>query len=286
METKEERERRKIVERKFGGNVELAAVLASVYPQSAEREMKRYLKRYTRELQKIIRDTDEKIASGKPKKAVLRHAKKEIEELSLKYNPKRKMGEISQLVTNIEEAQFRRSFKKTVGLDMPEFDKEMFKEERDDWVLGTLGLIGLFLLGTNQKLDKAVDMPKDKAREQVQKVLKESTEVGEIARNRVGDLMAGINTKIYDTFGIKRYVWRTRRDSKVRECHKSFDGHIFRVDQPPEIWYMTKHGRVYTGRHCHPGEDYNCRCRAIPLFTREAVYTILTREKWKKKLVA
>ena len=286
METKEERERRKIVERKFGGNVELAAVLASVYPQSAEREMKRYLKRYTRELQKIIRETDEKIASGKPKKAVLRQAKKEIEQLSLKYNPKRKMGEISQLVTNIEEAQFRKSFKKTVGLDMPEFDKEMFKEERDDWVLGTLGLIGLFLLGTNQKLDKAVDMPKDKAREQVQKVLKESTEVGEIARNRVGDLMAGINTKIYDMFGIKRYVWRTRRDSKVRECHKAFDGHIFRVDQPPEIWYMTKHGRVYTGRHCHPGEDYNCRCRAIPLFTREAVYTILTREKWKKKLVA
>ena len=315
--TKEEREKRKIIERKFGGSTELAAVLASVYPQSAEREMKRYLKRYTRELKKIVKEADDKIASGKPKKAVLRHAKKEIEQLSLKYNPSREIGKISQQVTNIEEAQFRKSLKKTVGVDMPQFDKDTFKDEQDDWTIGTLGLIGLFLLGVNQKLDKAagedvekkkdtpkitvggveaerrekkvekpVEMTRDQIRKELRKISAEADDIGEIARNRVGDLMAGVNTKIYGMFGIKRNVWRTRRDAKVRDCHKSFDGHIFRVDQPPEIWYGTKHGRVYTGRHCHPGEDYNCRCRAIPLFTREAVYTILTREKWKKELEA
>lgn len=302
MVTKEEREQRKIIERKFGGSAELVAVLASVYPQSAEREMRRYLKRYTRELKKIVKETDEKIASGKPKKAVLRHAKKEIEQLSKKYNPKREMAKISQQITGIEEAQFRKSFKKTVGVDMPQFDEDMFKDERDSWVIDTLSLIGIFLLSVNQKLEKVSEgseesgrktertkeapMTRERVRAELKKVSDDAEEIGGIARNRVGDLMAGVNTKIYGMFGIKRYVWRTRRDSIVRDCHKSFDGHIFRVDQPPEIWYMTKHGRVYTGRHCHPGEDYNCRCRAIPLFTREAVYTILTREKWKKELGA
>jgi len=46
------------------------------------------------------------------------------------------------------------------------------------------------------------------------------------------------------------YIWRTRLDSKVRSSHAINDGRIFSWGNPPA-----------TG---HPGEDYNCRCRAIP----------------------
>ena len=42
----------------------------------------------------------------------------------------------------------------------------------------------------------------------------------------------------------------TRGDGKVRPSHQSNDGKIFSWDNPPP-----------TG---HPGEDYNCRCRAEP----------------------
>lgn len=280
MEKLEEREQLKLIDRKFRSRVELVSVLASVYPQSAEREMRRYLNKYSFGLYKIIRKAQKDIASGEPKKRVLRRSKKQIEQLSLKYDPTSAIGKISSQIEGIEEAQFRKSFKKTIGVDMDKFDKDMFQEERDDWIVGTVGLIGLYLMSVNKQLDKAEE--DDNVQESLQKIVDEHGGIREIARNRVGDFTASVNSKIYSTFGIKRYVWRTRRDHKVRDCHRSFDGHIFRVDQPPEIWYMTKHGRVYTGRHCHPGEDYNCRCRAIPLFTREAVLTILTREKWKK----
>lgn len=237
---------------------------------------------------KIIRKAQKDIASGERKKRVLRRCKKEIEELGQKFNPIGEIDKISRQIEGIEETQFRRSFKKTIGVDMEQFDKDTFKNERDDWVYGTIGLIALYLMNVNKKLDD-IEEGKRGAKETVEsldKIVNEYGGIGEIARNRVGDFSASVNSKIYSMFGIKRYVWRTRRDHKVRDCHKSFDGHIFRVDQPPEIWYMTKHGRVYTGRHCHPGEDYNCRCRAIPLFTKEAVLTILTREKWKKELGA
>ena len=61
--------------------------------------------------------------------------------------------------------------------------------------------------------------------------------------------------------------WKTVHDSRVRDCHQSFDGKIFSWDDPPEIWYKTKtRGIVHTGRRCHPGEDYCCRCAAIPVF--------------------
>lgn len=48
----------------------------------------------------------------------------------------------------------------------------------------------------------------------------------------------------------KRYVWRAQRDERVRPSHRVRDGRIFSWSNPPD-----------TG---HPGEDYNCRCEAIP----------------------
>lgn len=62
-----------------------------------------------------------------------------------------------------------------------------------------------------------------------------------------------------------RYVWRTRRDEKVRKTHRMNDGRIFSWDDRPE-----------TG---HPGEAENCRCEAIPYRPGEtefAFHTITT----------
>ena len=47
------------------------------------------------------------------------------------------------------------------------------------------------------------------------------------------------------------YEWRTRGDGRVRSSHRENDGQVFSWDNPPP-----------TG---HPGEDYGCRCRAIPV---------------------
>jgi len=47
-----------------------------------------------------------------------------------------------------------------------------------------------------------------------------------------------------------QYVWETRGDAKVRLSHRRNEGKIFRWDTPPP-----------TG---HPGQDYNCRCLALP----------------------
>lgn len=59
-----------------------------------------------------------------------------------------------------------------------------------------------------------------------------------------------------------RYVWRTRRDEKVRKTHRMNDGRIFSWDDPPE-----------TG---HPGEAENCRCEAIPYRPGETEFAFHT----------
>jgi len=48
------------------------------------------------------------------------------------------------------------------------------------------------------------------------------------------------------------YIWRTRRDGKVRSAHAERDGQVFSWENPPEGG--------------HPGVDFNCRCTAEPFF--------------------
>jgi SPP1 gp7 family putative phage head morphogenesis protein len=87
-----------------------------------------------------------------------------------------------------------------------------------------------------------------------------------IARDQTAKLNGRITQKQHRDAGVTRYKWSTSGDERVRECHGSFDGKIYSYDSPPEIWYSTKKGIVYTGRHCNPMEDYQCRCCAIPVF--------------------
>lgn len=54
------------------------------------------------------------------------------------------------------------------------------------------------------------------------------------------------------------YVWRTRRDERVRSSHREFDGHLIAWDDPPEVG--------------HPGHEPNCRCVAIPYVRSRTEY--------------
>jgi|GEM_PF-5548539 len=68
--------------------------------------------------------------------------------------------------------------------------------------------------------------------------------------------------------GIRRYIWRTQEDERVRASHAANDGKIFEWDSTPP-----------TG---HPGADYGCRCFAEPILdgaqetpTAETAFAIL-----------
>ncbi|MCC8066035.1 MAG: minor capsid protein [Clostridiales bacterium] len=93
-----------------------------------------------------------------------------------------------------------------------------------------------------------------------------------LARDQVATLNAQVTKMQQTDAGVKRYKWSSSNDSRVRDCHKALNGQTFSWDDPPEMWYMTKtKGKVFTGRRCHPGEDYCCRCVALPIFDWETV---------------
>lgn len=94
-----------------------------------------------------------------------------------------------------------------------------------------------------------------------------------IARDQVAKLNAAITQYQQRDVGVEQYKWLTSRDERVRkgdkmakgvidpmgDNHARLEGKIFRWDTPPLVDRKRR-------RACHPGEDYQCRCCAIPVF--------------------
>lgn len=72
-----------------------------------------------------------------------------------------------------------------------------------------------------------------------------------IARDQTLKLNAKINETHQTSAGVTSYVWSTSGDERVREEHAALAGETFDWSSPPEPG--------------HPGEDYQCRCVALPV---------------------
>lgn len=79
-----------------------------------------------------------------------------------------------------------------------------------------------------------------------------------LARQESSLLVSKYRETRYKASGLNRYKWSTSEDARVRHDHKILDGKIFDWDHPP----VTDEA---TGARNNPGEDYNCRCVAIPI---------------------
>lgn len=85
-----------------------------------------------------------------------------------------------------------------------------------------------------------------------------------IARDQTLKLNSQITKTRQTRAGISRYVWTTSGDERVRgqngesDNHYDLDGKTFAWNDPPVVDEKT-------GRRCHPGEDYQCRCVAFPV---------------------
>jgi len=77
-----------------------------------------------------------------------------------------------------------------------------------------------------------------------------------IARTEVARTASGLTMARATHIGSTHYIWRTSRDSTVRESHKNMEGKVCAWDDPPE---------VEPGKHYHAGMFPNCRCFPEPI---------------------
>jgi len=72
-----------------------------------------------------------------------------------------------------------------------------------------------------------------------------------IARDQTLKLLGQINEERQTAAGVESYEWSTSNDERVRDEHQILEGTTQSWDSAPEPG--------------HPGEDFQCRCVAVPI---------------------
>lgn len=79
-----------------------------------------------------------------------------------------------------------------------------------------------------------------------------------LARDQVLKFNAQLTESRQTAAGVTHYEWSTSGDERVRPAHAELDGTIQSWADPPVVDEKDD-------RRAHPGEDYQCRCVAIPI---------------------
>lgn len=177
-----------------------------------------------------------------------------------------RLNTVANVNRKLTVKEWKKVIGKTLGINILEdyYDGEYFREALEKWV--------------NENVDLIVTIPNDML-DDMKRVILESYLNGDtvtsitkkiercygvtksharlIASDQMGKLSSQLSRYQQTKAGVSKYVWRTAGDNRVRETHKALDRKTFSWDNPPVV--------DKKGRRCHPGEDYHCRCIAVPV---------------------
>lgn len=275
----------KAVKGKFKGRQTLNAKAAPIYPSALERQYRGIADSYMRIVNQVVSEHLPKIqaAAGEHKDGTRTDGindlmsiilstfsimSDELQKRTDEFNIYAKLKELSELTTKLSIRQWKKVVSQTLGLDIFDdyYSGQFYQEMLDDWVSQNVALIKTIPQETLDGIREIVYEGFGNGRtttsilEEIQRTYSMSKKHARmIARDQMAKLNADLAKRQQTDAGVEEYKWSTARDVRVRPRHKHLNGKTFRWDDPPVV--DTK-----TGRRCHPGQDYQCRCVAIPVF--------------------
>lgn len=278
----------------FGRRKRIASSYVPLYPQNAERELRTLARAYTRILKKEITNHLPEIMEAYKKTRrndsredgffdltqeiarVFQDIGQAFEKKIARFGLRKKVAKVATGTRNTAYREWKLCVKKTVGLDLIDnyYNKDFYSSIMEPWIDNSVSMIQSI---PQEELGKMRDIISDGFRNdksiaeitaQIRQEYKVSYGKAQfLARDQIGTLNAELTRRQHEDAGVSKYKWVSVGDSRVRDCHRFLNGHTFRWDSPPAMWVRQKGGAVVlTGRHCHPGQDYGCRCHAAPVF--------------------
>lgn len=286
----------------FKGKDEIICPYVPKFPVAAEREYLKLTNEYMKllkesveecmpELAEVLRRefvTDSKESEDELKKkrvagfasvapsieAVFQKITRVLEQKISLFDIRRRMNLIAGATRKLTVKEWKRAIGKAIGIDIFEdyYMGDFFRKEIEKWISDNVDLITSIpkeTLGDMKKLvyqgylDGKSATALSKEIQHKYSVSREKARL--IARDQMGKLSCDITKAQQLDAGIREYQWRTCGDSRVRESHKKLDKRIFSWDAPPVVDEKT-------GRRCHPGQDYQCRCRAVAVLKRDNIH--------------
>jgi len=290
---------KKAVKAKFRGHTTLHSKRTPLYPDTAEREYMRITAGYVRLMNQVLRENLPEIMTEYRAQRTdgvrnddlrdleswlrqkFRQMAQELEKRVSVFGLERLVDKVSRMTQRMSLREWKKSVKDTLGIDLMDdyYSGEFYESIVHRWVDENVLKIKTLPQNTLDEMQQII-LHGFKSGSTIRDITKEiQREYGvtrrrarTLARDQIATLNSQITKAQQQDAGCNRYRWSDSRDSRVRECHHALNGKIFSWDDPPEMWYTTKkRGVVRTGRRCHPGEDYCCRCIAIPVFDYETL---------------
>lgn len=278
------------VSAKFRGGKRLLCKSPPIYPQSVEREFQRLTDAYMRLLFRSLKSHLQEIreAARREKEnarrddtsdllAVVQRAfsdmSVELEQKTASFNLRQKIERMAHLTRKLTIKEWKKAVKATLGIDILDdyYLGEFYREAINQWTDKNVGLIKTI---PSDNLRKMKDIVQDgfktgKTTTSIVKEIQATYEIGKrharlVARDQIAKLNGDLTMQQQKDAGVNEYTWSTSGDGRVRDGHRKLNKKRFRWDTPPVV-------DAKTGRRCHPGEDYECRCVALPVFEIDTI---------------
>ena len=279
---------REHVKKKFRGKQKVVSKVHPHYPERAEREYQRVTNAYMVLLSRIIKEQlvpeireaakveldpgywrrDSESGLMRRLAEAFDKCEKALEKEAKSFELTRRISEVAALTTKLSIKDWKKMVQETVGIDLLDdyYSGEFFEKALEAWTSDNVDLIKTIPHNTLSKMKEIVlegyrnGRTTTKIVKAIQKEYGSSRRQAQlIARDQMAKLNSEVTQKQQEDAGVQEYVWSTSGDSRVREGHKKLNGKRFRWDDPPVV-------DAKTGRRCHPGADYQCRCVALPVF--------------------
>lgn len=292
-----------VLKKKFGSHKRLVCKTQPKYPQQAEREYQRITNAYMRLLNQILKEhlpeirdaanaerltrTDAAASSkqqgkGKVKydphltltlTAVFDQMAAELERAVNGFGLYGKLQAMSRLTRKLTIREWKRAVKSTLGIDLMDdyYTGELYRSLMEQWVDENLALIKTIPQDTLGDMRKIVldayksGTPTTTVVQQIQHAYSVTRRHAQLlARDQISKLNGQITKQQQKDAGVNEYMWSIVEDGHVRAGHAKLNHKRFSWDDPPVVDEKT-------GRRCHPGQDYQCRCSALAIFDFDTI---------------
>lgn len=296
---------RNAIKKKFGKKRYIVSKAVPRYPRGAEREYMRVVASYMNILKKsvsehipIIREaletgryradaatddgewTASNAATVTAIERIFNDIMEDVTEKSAIFELQKRIEKLSNMNRKLTITEWKRVVKRTLGIDIMEdyYNGTKFKEMFDKWVKDNVSLISTIpqeTLGAMREIVKEGYLG-GQTNKTIAKRIQEAYGVNKsraqfYARDQTAKLNADITREQQNDAGVDEYIWRTAgnistfpNSGRVRESHAKLNNKRFKYSNPPIVDEKT-------GRRANPGQDYNCRCVALPVFDIESI---------------
>lgn len=196
-------------------------------------------------------------AGGKKTRDLVQQARDALSDAVSDDQLERLAKDIGTRTSDFQKQQLNKQIRSALGVDLGALEPNI-SGQLEDFVATNVSLIKSISSKYFDQVEQVVltGIRQGLRAEELATRLLERFDVAEssaalIARDQTLKLFGEVNQARQQELGVEGYLWRTSKDSRVRETHAEREGMRFTWDDPPEDG--------------HPGFPINCRCTAEPV---------------------